>query len=273
MKWRFLNSGKCDPAENMAIDEAIFNGVIKGTSLPTIRFYGWNPPSVSCGYNQELEKEVDLDAVAKCGFGFVRRQTGGRTVLHNEEITYSVIAPIAECLKGNIIDSYSEISRALAEGLKILGIDVEFEKGSLSSHHQRTATNPCFSSSSRFELNYHNKKIVGSAQVRSNNVLLQHGSILLHFNQSKIADVLPGLSNEQKARIKEYFNKKTIAINQILPSPVDEDRAISALKSGFKKTWNNDKFIFCENIEPFEKENADYLVETKYLTEVWNKRK
>ncbi len=272
MKWRILSTGKMTPAMNMAIDEAIFIGVKKKRSLPTIRFYGWDPPAVSFGYNQEFSEEVDLKALKKFGFGYVRRPTGGRAVLHDEEVTYSVIAPTSENLNGNILESYSEISRALAQGLKNLGIEVEFEKGELSSHHQRQAVNPCFSSSSRFELNYQKKKIVGSAQVRKDNTLLQHGSILLQKNQSKLAYIIPNLSNEQHKRLAVYLSKKTIAINEILNKSVNFDDAVSALINGFKMTWQTDEFIVSEGIEKWEKEKAEFLTSTKYLTGAWDKR-
>ena len=260
------------PAMNMAIDEAIFIGVKEKRSLPTIRFYGWNPPAISFGYNQEFSKEIDITALKKFGFGYVRRPTGGRAVLHDEEVTYSVIAPISENLSGNILESYSEISRALAQGLKNLGIEVEFEKSELSSHYQRQAVNPCFSSSSRFELNYQKKKIVGSAQLRKDNTFLQHGSILLQKNQSKLAYVIPNLSNEQRKRLAVYLSKKTIAINEILKESVNFDDAVSALISGFKMTWQTDKFMVREDIETWEKEKAEFLASTKYLTGEWDKR-
>ena len=157
MHWRILNSGKKSPAENMAIDEAILEAVITGKSLPTIRFYDWNPSTASCGYNQKVDDEVDFSALEKFGFGFVRRPTGGRLVLHDQEITYSVIAPIEGKFAGSVTQAYSVISLALAEGLREMGVDVELEKGSLDSKHQRQAANPCFSSSSKYELKCQNK--------------------------------------------------------------------------------------------------------------------
>jgi len=273
MKWRFLNTGKMSSAMNMAIDEAILESVKKKRSLPTIRFYDWNPPSISFGYNQEFSKEIDQKKLKEFGFGYVRRPTGGRAVLHNEEVTYSVIAPISGKLKGNVQESYSEISLALAQGLKNLGIEVEFEKGELSSHHQRQAENPCFSSSSRFELNYKKKKIVGSAQVRKGNILLQHGSILLHHNQSKLAFFLPGIENTQKKRFASFLERKTIAINEILPNPKTFHQVVCSLQTGFKQTWCDDKFFECNELDYLEQETAHNLEATKYLTDEWNKRK
>ena len=273
MKWRIIKSGKMGPAENMAIDEAIFEGNISGRSCPTIRFYDWNPPTVSCGYNQEVEKEVDFELLDKFGFGFVRRPTGGRLVLHYDEITYAVIAPVRDLLKGNITDSYSVISTALAQGLNLLGINAEFEKGSLSSDHQRSSSNPCFSSSSRFELTCKGRKIVGSAQVRKNKVLLQHGSILLAHDQSAVANIIPNLNFTQKEKLAHHLSRKTTSINQILDNPVTFEKAVNTLEKGFKKNWKSEEFFQSENLFLEEIEKVDFLINRKYSTIEWNKRK
>lgn len=273
MKWRILVSGKLAPAENMAIDEAIFTGVQQGCSLPTIRFYDWQPSSVSCGYNQNIFQEVDFTALEKYGFGFVRRPTGGRLVLHDEEVTYSVIGPAAERLAGNVTQSYSEISKALAEGLTLMGIDVDLEKGDLSSKHQRQAANPCFTSSSRYELKYKRKKIVGSAQVRKADCILQHGSILLNFGQNKLADILPDLTADQKKRMADFLGRKTVGINQILETKISYSEAVDFLIEGFKKKWDRDNFVTYSNMEIEEVKLIEKLRKGKYLTEDWNLRK
>ncbi|MBT4334132.1 MAG: lipoate--protein ligase family protein [Candidatus Cloacimonetes bacterium] len=273
MKWRFLINSKLSPAENMAIDEAIFESIQDGRSLPTIRFYGWDPSTVSCGYNQEVSKEVDFMALKEYGFGFVRRPTGGRLVLHDDEVTYSVISPASGRLSGNITESYSEISKALALGLEHIGIVVDFEKGNLTSEHQRQVANPCFTSSSRYELNYQKKKIVGSAQVRKNNCILQHGSILLNHGQSKLAKILPGLTIDQKERMVKYLNRKTIGINEILEMPISYKTAVNYLIKGFKEKWIKDDFVIHKNLETYELDIAEKLRISKYLTDEWNQKK
>ena len=273
MKWRFLIDGKLSPAKNMAMDEAIFECVQEGRSLPTIRFYNWEPSTVSCGYNQEVAKEIDLVALRKQDFGFVRRPTGGRVVLHDNEVTYAVIGPAEGRLSGNVTESYSEISKALAKGLELMGINVDFEKGNLSSEHQRQTANPCFASSSRYELSYQRKKIVGSAQVRKNNCLLQHGSILLNYNQSKLVQIIPDLTDDQKDRMANYLKRKTIAINEVLKVPKNYDETVNFLMKGFEEKWIMDNFIIHENLETYELEAAERLRLTKYLTDEWNLKK
>ncbi len=273
IEWRVVVSGKLSAAENMAIDEAVFNGIIAGTSVPTIRFYDWIKPTASYGYNQVWDKEVDPVLLEKYDFDYVRRPTGGRLVLHNEEITYAVIARAEEQLAGNVIQSYSEISRALREGFQQMGLEVDLEKGELSSQHQRQEKNPCFTSSSRYELKMKNKKISGSAQVRKKNVILQHGSILLDRDQSVVADILPGLGDEQRIRVKNFLKRKSTTINENLREKMHFTRGAEHFINGFKIAWDADKFSYYDDFEEHEKKEIERLKSTKYSSEDWNKRK
>ncbi len=90
--WRLINTGASDGAANMAIDEAIMRSVAEGGSPPTLRFYGWAPPCVSVGYSQSVRKEIDLERCLERGYTWVRRPTGGRAILHIDELTYSVVS-------------------------------------------------------------------------------------------------------------------------------------------------------------------------------------
>lgn len=274
MLWRVIvSSGKLSAAENMAIDEAILLGNIAGTSPATIRFYEWELPTASVGYNQVAEKEVDFALLENLNYDFVRRPTGGRLVLHKDEITYSVISKTEERLEGNITKSYSEISKALATGLQKIGVNVAFEKGELSSAHQREENNPCFTSASKYELKYNRKKIVGSAQVRKENCLLQHGSILLDNGQGIVADILPNLDQEKRNKLKKYLNKKTICINEIIENPIDFNEGVEKLIEGIRKNWHEDKFFLTKEINDIEKEIVEDLVKNKYSTIEWNRKK
>jgi len=273
MKWRILAQGKLSPAKNMAIDDAIFELIQEGKSTPLIRFYDWNPPTLSLGYHQSAMKEVDFEKLAEIGYGFVRRPTGGRLVLHKNEVTYAVIAPNDEHLAGNVLKSYGDISLALAEGLKLLDINVEFEQKELSSFSQREPVNPCFNSSSKYELAVQGKKVVGSAQVRKNGVLLQHGSIILDENQREIAYLMPGLSDKMRDRLANMMDNKTISINQALNKKVPYQEAVSKFVQGFRQAWENDEFEEIDDLLGFEKERAEELMKKKYSTDKWNLRK
>ncbi len=273
MKWRIIKEDKKNYAYNMAVDEAILIGVINGTSLPTIRFYDWEPPTASCGYNQTASNEVDFNVLKKKGYGFVRRPTGGRLVLHKNEVTYSVIAPLEDFLSGNVTHTYSMISLALANGLKKMGIDVSLEKGTLSTAHQRASANPCFTSASRYELSYNKKKIVGSAQVRRDNCFLQHGSILLDQNQKEVAELLPGFDDDKRKRIMKYLDIKTVAINQILKNKIDFYTAVNYLILGFVDEWKIKNFITDGKLSDDELKSVTYLISEKYNNDSWNFKK
>ncbi|KHF31133.1 Octanoyltransferase LipM [Anoxybacillus sp. BCO1] len=142
--WRFIDSGNCSPAFNMALDEALLEWHSEGHFPPTIRFYGWNPPTLSIGYFQKVEKEIDMDAVKKYGLGFVRRPTGGRGVLHDKELTYSVIVSEAHpAMPQTVTEAYRVISQGILEGFRFLGLDAYFavpkteeEKADLKTHAQ-----------------------------------------------------------------------------------------------------------------------------------------
>lgn len=272
MKWRVLVNGKLSAAENMAVDEAIMRAISEAKAYPTLRFYDWKLPTVSYGYNQEIAKQIALHKVKVKGYDYVRRPTGGRAVLHHDEITYAVISPLKNHLQGSIIESYAAISKALKRGLSLLGIEVDFAKGNIDSHQQRKDANPCFSSSSRYELSYRHRKIVGSAQMRKNNVLLQHGSILLNRDQSGIAELLPNLSEEDRKRMASFFSRKTICINSVLEKPVSYEQAVERLKCGFIEEWDSCKFdtISCLSSDEIKIMKS---LKTKYLTDEWNMRK
>ena len=124
--WRFLNSGRADGATNMAVDEAILEGVGRGSSPPTLRVYAWEPPTVSIGHSQKASIELDLEACGRWGFDVVRRATGGRAVLHAGELTYSVVGSSGEPpLGGSIAESYQAIANGLLLGLTELGVSAE----------------------------------------------------------------------------------------------------------------------------------------------------
>ncbi len=271
-KWRILIDGNHGYAMNMAIDEAIMRMVAEGKSEPTIRFYGWEPPTLSIGYHQKVASEVDLAELEKRGYGFVRRPTGGRAVLHKEEITYSVVAPIGGSLEGSVTEIYLRISEALRDGLLLMGVNAELEKGKLSSDEQRKTANPCFTSTSRFELSCEGKKIVGSAQVRKDGTFLQHGSILLHCDQSEMADLLPDLSEGVRNRVRRFLEKQTISIDKAIGLRISDEKAIGNLVNGFKTNWRDAEFCEVSSITPEEKSLAAELEETKYGKQEWNNR-
>ena len=125
-EWRILPFGKAGAVENMAVDEAVFRASIHKKAPPTLRFYGWRVPALSIGYFQDYGKEVDREACRKFGVDIVRRPTGGKAVLHEQELTYAVIAGADSPLfPPDILKTYRVISGCIAKGLAKVGIRAE----------------------------------------------------------------------------------------------------------------------------------------------------
>mgnify|MGYP002721619976 FL=1 len=180
--WNFINTGSHDPYYNMAMDEALLNFVSRGEIDPVIRFYTWDPATLSIGYFQRLTKEIDIEKVKEKGYGLVRRQTGGRGVLHDKELTYSVIVPESHPkMPSTITEAYRVISQGLLEGFKNLGFDTYFAVPRSKEEREKLKqprSSVCFDAPSWYELVVEGRKIAGSAQTRQKGVILQHGSIL-----------------------------------------------------------------------------------------------
>lgn len=125
--WRFIDSGNASPAFNMALDEALLYWHSEKKIPPVIRFYGWNPATLSVGYFQNIKKEINFEAVHKYNLGFVRRPTGGRGVLHDQELTYSVIVSEEHPeMPATVTEAYRVISEGILQGFRNLGLDAYF---------------------------------------------------------------------------------------------------------------------------------------------------
>lgn len=189
-KYRLILSGYGDGPTNMAIDEAILLAASQAPAPPTIRFYGWSPNALSLGYAQNLRAEIDLERCQAWGIDLVRRPTGGRAVFHDQELTYSVVAPEAAFpASPSILATYREISRALIAGLACLGIEAQMipERPRLRERETRSVSPAaCFAAPSAYEVAVEGKKIVGSAQKRLKGYLLQQGSILISLDREKL---------------------------------------------------------------------------------------
>jgi lipoyl(octanoyl) transferase len=194
--WRLIDSGPNLAAYNMALDEELLARAQAGEQTPVLRFYAWAPPAVSVGRFQVLTSAVDADACKRLGFDIVRRVTGGRAVLHGNELTYSITARTDYGLfPQNVLGTYRVIAAGLVAGLRRLGIPAEMV--SRGSRHadlvRKKAKDPaCFSSPSWYEIVVNNRKIIGSAQRRAGNAFLQHGSILIDYDPAREAEVIAG---------------------------------------------------------------------------------
>ena len=180
--WRLLDTGASSGDFNMHADAVLLEAVGAGCSPSVFRLYRWDPPAISLGYNQNPKRELNLPRVRSAGIDVVRRLTGGRAVLHWEELTYSVI-----CREGcgrlgaSSGAAYREIGRALVAGLRAFGAPVDLHRQDAGQGGRSTPEAPkppCFASTSKWEVTYRGRKLVGSAQRRIRGAILQHGSIL-----------------------------------------------------------------------------------------------
>ncbi|HEC2144831.1 TPA: lipoate--protein ligase family protein [Staphylococcus delphini] len=237
--WHFINTGSHDAYYNMALDEALLNFVSRGEIDPVVRFYTWNPPTLSIGYFQRLSKEIDIDKVKEKGYGLVRRQTGGRGVLHDKELTYSVIVPEAHPdMPQTVTEAYRVISGGLLEGFKSLGFDAHFAVPRSKEEREKLKqprSSVCFDAPSWYELVVEGKKIAGSAQTRQKGVILQHGSILQDVDIDDLFDMFIFKNERLKAKMKEAFVEKAVAINDLSDETVTLAQMEVAFKEGFKK--------------------------------------
>ncbi len=180
-RWRVIPFGYFDSFENMATDEAILRAYRHEGMPPTLRLYGWKKPAVSLGYFQDIDDEIHYEYCLENGIDIVRRPTGGRAVLHGDDLTYSLVAEENNRhFSSDIIKTYSTISKCIIRGLERSGVHAEMvEEGRALNG---SAGSFCFASSYKNELLADGKKICGSAQVRAKGMFLQHGSILMDFD-------------------------------------------------------------------------------------------
>ena len=233
--WRLILSDPMPGTRNMAIDSAILAAVEQGEAPPTLRLYSWDPPCLSLGYSQAYS-DVDLHQLSANGWDLVRRPTGGRAILHTDELTYAVIGPKSDPrLAGNLMDSYQHISRALFEALSQMGLPVEVHAGkNPEAHHQPV----CFENPSDFEITANGRKIIGSAQARKKTGLLQHGSLPLIGDLTRITKALRYQTNAERQKAGEVLLQKAATVYDVLGVEISWDRAAETLANSFSKVLN-----------------------------------
>lgn len=231
--WRFINSGAASGPFNMATDETLAR--FCETDQPILRVYAWQPFAISIGHHQKLAG-VDLDKCYSEGIDVVRRPTGGRAIFHAQEVTYAVIIPKESNLYAqSALDIYNLISSALVNGLNRLHANLVLaRKGNLDREFKTSQKFACFASSAKYEIHYLSKKLVGSAQRRLENGLLQHGSILMGNEHLNLFDYLTETTEGRSGSLKELLNEKTTCLETILKRVVSYNEVVLALKSGFE---------------------------------------
>lgn len=266
--WQLLLTGHQDAATNMAIDEMLIKWHSEGKIPPTIRFYGWKKPSLSVGRFQNAEKTINFTNIQKHGCHFVRRLTGGTAVLHDDELTYSIIVSEKHPkIPSSINEAYYILSQGLLEGYRKLGIDATF--AALEKPNARTAV--CFERPAIYEIIADGKKLSGNAQTRKDGVLLQHGSLPLGFNTKMLFDLFTYSSDRLRKRQESAFANKAASINDL----TDEEQTYNTLQHTFLESFETCLNINTEEVTLSAEQKAyvHYLVKTKYGTDTWNKFK
>jgi len=254
---RLVLSGAADGFTNMAVDEAILLAHAAGQVPPTLRLYAWEPPAISLGYFQPARRDVDLDACARAGVDVVRRLTGGRGVLHADEVTYSVVVSESAFPGAGVAEVYRVLSGGLIAGLRRLGVDSRLAPGQKA--HRGPSGADCFAAAAQCDLVVAGRKICGSAQVRRHGVILQHGALPLAWTDPAPFWREPGPP------------PNATDLTQALGRRPSWDEVAEAMAAGFAEALG----ISLDPGTLTEQEHAcaDQLRREKYATDAWNLRR
>lgn len=257
-EWRFINSGPCTASYNMALDEAIAVSVRRGDAPPTLRLYGWDRPSVTLGSFQKIG-DINAQFCSENDIPVVRRPTGGRGILHWDELTYSFSSRNEGFFTGGLLDSYRQLSTAFKYALETLGLDVTMKKERESgSALNRTAL--CFRSTSYGEISLQERKLIGSAQKRWKDGLLQQGSLPYAIDEE-------GTKNVFTLSPSVVLKDRMIGLREVLPR-LDAEKLREMIRISFEKTFGI-RFL-CSGPSQEEDRLARDLENRKYRSPRWN---
>ncbi|MGE5592336.1 MAG: biotin/lipoate A/B protein ligase family protein [Betaproteobacteria bacterium] len=281
MKWRLVRTGHKPGAWNMAVDEAVMVQVARGASPPTFRLFEWDPPSLSLGRVQSFQRDVDAEACRKLGVDVVRRPTGGRAVLHDVEVTYSLIMSQNDpVLPAGLGESFSLATQGIIKGLRLLGVKAEIRGRDEGDASGRAAaadgagaagavrTGACFDSPSWYEVVSGGRKLVGSAQARLMGVFLQHGSILIELDAEKLCRLLRFDSEDERAAAVSHLWSHATSISEILKRRVSFQEVEEAVIAGMRSHISPIELVEGE-LSPEEIALANTLISRKYGSPSW----
>jgi lipoate-protein ligase A len=248
----------------MAVDQTLLEQVADPASPPTtfLRFYQWEQPTLSLGFSQKTQKVVDLEYCRTHGIRLVRRITGGKAVLHDQEITYSVISDDSEFFPSRDIgETYRRIAVALAAGFKEMGLETSLAPAAPPSLPCGASSPSCFAAANHYEILCQGKKLAGSAQHRTGSAFLQHGSILLAFDPDRLNGAL-GIHPRNE------IASKVTSLSDCLGYHPDASEVVGKLLSGFQSTFQI-KFRKTQ-LDSKSRSLAENLSDSKYSLLEWH---
>lgn len=250
-KMRLLTIGKHSGALNMAIDEVLLDKVSTNESLPILKFYGWRPATITIGYFQSLEQEVDTERCAQEGVDIVRRITGGGAVLHEDEITYSLIIKEEGIIEKDILKSYEQICKGILNALSKLNLDGKFIPIN--------------------DLIVNGKKFSGNAQSRKKGCVLQHGTILLEVDIKKMFSLLKVPSEKMRDKLITAVEERVTSLSKELNRTVTYEEMQDLLIKGFKEALEIE--LVPSELTEEEMMEAQKLATEKYGAPQWNEQR
>jgi lipoate-protein ligase A len=268
--WRLLLHPPARGAWNMAVDEAILEEAIGGKITTTLRMYSWKPPCLSLGYAQPFA-DIDLERLQAFGWDLVRRPTGGRAILHTDELTYSVIGPQSDPrLAGGVLESYQVLAQALLRSLHVLAVPAESSPNPALPAVAGGKGPVCFEVPSNYEITVDGKKLVGSAQARRREGVLQHGSLPLYGDLSRILQALAFDDEDLRDAAGLRLVQRAATLESIIGYPPEMQAVEQAFIDAFQETLNVD--LLLGELSSAEITRAEQLVAEKYSSLEWNAR-
>ncbi|HPQ41644.1 MAG TPA: lipoate--protein ligase family protein [bacterium] len=234
----------------MAVDEILLR---REHPLPVLRLYQWDRATLSLGMSQELSRHVLPDPIRTLGIPVIRRLTGGKAVLHDRELTYSVTGPMTcRPFSGDLLASYRDIAEAFCDAFHSLGIPAEMAPG--NTRAVKGAVTSCFANPSSFEIVVNGRKLLGSAQKRTRNRVLQHGSLLIRYHGDDWTRIMRRHDPGEAGRVTD--------LETLLGETFSLESVINALLSGFRRRFEVD--LIPTTLSDTEMKAAEELARSRY---------
>ncbi len=256
----------------MAADESILEHIGGGDSRPTLRLYAWEPACLSLGHAQPYS-DVDEQRLTERGWELVRRPTGGRAILHTDELTYSVIGRADNPqLAGSILESYNRLACALLRAVRSLGVDAQSSplSAELGGASHGSVNPVCFEVPSAYEITVAGKKLIGSAQARRKEGVLQHGSLPLTGDLRRITEALVFPDEAARIEAAQRLLARATTVETVLGRVVTWEEASRAFVDAFESELG--LRLEAGELSDSETQRASELVEQKYEHPAWMQR-